>query len=74
MATTPATPRDLDPNAKDKGTTETVSVDTDNPNVDDSMIVHKVVYVDPETGQPAEKLHGPMPRRDWPAYEKEHNL
>lgn len=27
-----------------------------------------------EDGTPGEKLHGPMPVADWPAYEKEHNL
>jgi len=37
------------------------------------MIVYREPYRD-ENGAMTEKIHGPMPVEDWPAYEKEHGL
>lgn len=55
-----ADPRDLDKNRK-------TSTEDDTP-----MIVYRQPYV--ENGVQHEKVHGPMPVADWPAYEKENNL
>ena len=37
------------------------------------FIVHRQQYVDGD-GVAREKIHGPMPVGEWPAYEKENNL
>lgn len=39
----------------------------------EGMIVHRTNYVD-QDGTYRTKEHGPMPRSDWAAYEREHNL
>lgn len=37
------------------------------------MIVHRAFYTD-DQGNQKEKIHGPMPVKEWAAYEKENGL
>lgn len=57
-----------DVNAADKQQNEPKKDD------DTPMIVHQQYVTDPNTGAPKLIEHGPMPVKDWAAYEKEHNL
>lgn len=60
-------PRDLDPKFEDaKPKIDSYEPETDN-------IVYRQIIVNPD-GTPGEKLHGPMPRSEWAAYEKENGL
>lgn len=62
-------PRNLDPKFKDeKNVTDEV------PETEDSgtQIVFRQQVQDGDTVK--EIVHGPMPREDWTAYEKEHGL
>lgn len=63
-----ADPRKLDPKFKDE------TVKDEKPDVEDNgvQIVFRQQVV--ENGVAKEIVHGPMPREDWPAYEKEHGL
>lgn len=67
------TPRDLDPKFK----SETVTPEDIETNTSEKeevpMIVYRQQVTNPD-GTAGEKVHGPMPVADWPAYEKENNL
>lgn len=41
---------------------------------DETHIVSHQQYIDPNTGKASVKTHGPMPVKDWPAYEKKNGL
>lgn len=72
-----ATPRDLDPKFKDEDLKSDALLRAEDEQAkkneeDVPMIVHRQpIVVD---GIATEKLHGPMPVSEWPAYEKEHGL
>jgi hypothetical protein len=69
------TPRNLDPKFKDEKNVsdethdETPEVAEDN----GTQIVYRQ-QVQKGNGIVEEVVHGPMPREEWPAYEKEHGL
>lgn len=81
MATNNATPRNLDPKFKDetqeteeqRTAREADEADEAKKQDETPMIVSRQQIVNPD-GTVGEKVHGPMPVADWPAYEKEHNL
>lgn len=71
-----ATPRDLDPKFRTEKA-DPVEPETTVEQKDEKKDVPMIVYrqrVILEDGTVGEKNHGPMPVKDWPAYEKEHNL
>lgn len=41
---------------------------------DEGQIVHRVQIIDPATGQPTEKVHGPMPVGEWADYSAKNGL
>lgn len=77
MPTNTPTPRDLDPNAKNKDVEnkdaeKTQPVDEPAPEKDVPMIVHRQPYTDSEGVQKFKEHRVPV--SEWAAYEKEHNL
>lgn len=74
-------PRDLDPKFKTEKTdnppTEPIDLgETENKRSEEdetTNIVYRQRVTNPD-GTVGEKVHGPMPVADWPAYEKENNL